>query len=574
MYLWPYKLHRREYRRLTAGTGYPILNPPGGEAQAVNNDFNINYFPTLYGVAPNGTIYEVGQGSVSDWESWLLESFQMVFSTAEIEDTDCEFSAIDLNVVGGFINVDYEWSNGETTEDITDLENGTYYVTITDYHDFEFELGPLEVDNSNLGEIELIDALDLLCNNDYTGYIEIEMDGGSGNFEYEWSNGADSPVLDNIEFGSYEVTVTDDNSGCEFEAEYYLEEPDPIEVNYELENANCDGSSNGAVDFIVDGGTYPFTFEFHDFETQDDYITLEPGYYDVTITDGNGCMDYVDFSILADDAPLALAESTGNFNCVTDTVYVHADSSSIGNNITYNWFDPTNVFVGSGYQVQVDSAGIYTLEVYDEDSECSSFANIVVMQDMNIPVAVANPMNDIDCTNTTSVITGNGSSADSLTTYTWSTLDVEILTDPNVIDVTVGTPGTYELLVSNIQSGCVSMATAVVEESGNPIIDLTGDLEFCGGSNTTLCVTEEVDESIEWFINGESVGNTNCLTVDQGDDITITLTNVTNGCSSNESVQTIELDQPVIDLSGDLEFCSSSASTLCVKLILPRLLNG
>ena len=42
----------------TVGVTYPILNPESADAFDVNNDFAINYFPTLYGVAPNGEIYE------------------------------------------------------------------------------------------------------------------------------------------------------------------------------------------------------------------------------------------------------------------------------------------------------------------------------------------------------------------------------------------------------------------------------------------------------------------------------------------------------------------------------------
>ncbi|MBT8228651.1 MAG: redoxin family protein, partial [Bacteroidia bacterium] len=349
----------------TAGVTYPILNPPSSEASAVNNDFNINYYPTLYGIAPNKKVYEVGQASSSEWENWLLESFQMVFSTAVVQDSDCFTSGIDLMVNGGYGAVDYDWSNGSDEQDQTDLENDEYYVTLSDSNGFEFEMGPIEVDNQNIAEVMLVDAQDLLCNNDFSGYLEVEMDGGSGNFVYDWSNGATTPVLDGIDGGDYELEVTDLDSGCQFDFDYFIDEPDELVVETEVENAECGGNGIGEVDFIVDGGTYPFTFTFEDFETTNDFITIEAGEYDVTVSDGNGCETFVQFTVEVDEAPLAMAQALGSFNCLTDTVWVNADSSSVGNFIEYNWFDPTNNFVGSGFQVQVDSAGIYTLEVYD-----------------------------------------------------------------------------------------------------------------------------------------------------------------------------------------------------------------
>ncbi|NNE25626.1 MAG: PKD domain-containing protein, partial [Saprospiraceae bacterium] len=551
----------------TAGVNYPILNPPSAEASAVNNDFAISYFPTLYGVSPNKKIYEIGQASSSVWEDWLLESFQLVFSEADVLDTDCETSDIDLTVVGGYGDVDIEWSTGDDSEDLMGVENGDYSVILTDDHGFEFEL-ELEVDNVNVADIELVDLLDLLCNEDNTGLLEVDMDGGSGNFLYEWNDGEfTGPMLDNLEAGDYDLTVTDLDSGCEFEESYYVDQPDDLDVEFEIENAPCSGNNmNGVVDFIVDGGTYPFNFDFGSFETNQAFVIVEPGDYDVEITDGNGCQDFVSLTVGQDLPPTAVANVNGLFNCSQDTVTVNAMNSTQGSDITYNWYDPSDVFVGSGFEIQVDSAGIYTLEVYNEETDCNSFASIAVTQDTLVPVAMAAAENLIDCDHSSTLISGNGSSQDTSSTYSyaWTTMDGLILSDTSAMDITVGSGGIYYLNVMNNNTGCVSVAMALVQEIDTPEIELNGDTDFCEGITSTICITPGTDEAPEWFMNGDLISTDQCIDVSGTNDYTVTLTNGITGCSSSELVAVTAYDLPDVELGGDLEFCESEGTTLCL----------
>jgi hypothetical protein len=51
------------------------------------------------------------------------------------------------------------------------------------------------------------------------GSIDLTVTGGTGNYSYEWSNGADTSILENLEAGLYTVIITDEN-GCSLERSF------------------------------------------------------------------------------------------------------------------------------------------------------------------------------------------------------------------------------------------------------------------------------------------------------------------------------------------------------------------
>ena len=97
--------------------------------------------------------------------------------------------SIDVTVIGGTGNYIYVWSNGASSEDISDLPAGTYSVTATDENGCSVSI---EV------EITETEAMDLSATwSDYTGYgvscfgasdgsIDVTVTGGTGNYSYAW----------------------------------------------------------------------------------------------------------------------------------------------------------------------------------------------------------------------------------------------------------------------------------------------------------------------------------------------------------------------------------------------------
>lgn len=79
-------------------------------------------------------------------------------------------------------------------------------------------------------------------------------------------------------------------------------------------------------------------------------------------------------------------------------------------------------------------------------------------------------------------------------TYSWSTLDGNILTDPNLAEITVNQPGTY-IVTGNTSNGCVVDAAEVVVEnasSSNPIGSLSAVATVaCSGNDGSIDLTVE-----------------------------------------------------------------------------------
>ncbi len=544
---------------------YPILNPPANLADELASDYNIAYWPTLYGVAPNGEVYEIGQAGFNEWESYLVGSFLLANTTYEIIEEGCVFN-VDITPGGGFGELEYEWSNGETTEDLYEVYGEEFYVTITDENNFETVIGPIDVPDGDAHDLELLEANDLLCYEDFSGTLEVEAFGGSGEFDYEWSDGQSGSTIFDLASGDYWVTVTDVNNGCTSETHFFVDQPQPLEVIFEVEDAGCNETGNVYID--ASGGSGTYVYEFDGFSTTFNEIELEPGDYEVTISDINDCEIVEAFAIDAIDPPVANSSASGDITCLIPTITLMSSGSATGSNIEYNWFDASGNPAGSGATITTSTGGLFTLEVFDANTGCTGVDEVTVLVDNEIPTASSSYSNTIDCANTTATLSGVGSSEGSDITYLWSTTDGSILSDPTGINVTVGAGGTYSLVITNTANGCSASSAVVVPSNGNiPTATIDGATMFCEGSSVNVCVTTEPGYVISWNVDGVPVTeSSNCLSVSTSSTVVATITDPITGCSSSQSVQTTLSPSPNSVVTGDTEICPGASSVLCVDV--------
>jgi gliding motility-associated-like protein len=117
---------------------------------------------------------------------------------------------INVTVIGGTSPYTYNWSNGSTTEDVTNLVSGNYIYTVTDDQnciigDTVTILQPTEI-------VSTYSVQPLSCIDQTDASIQLYVSGGLGNYTYLWSNGAVSDNIDSLSQGIYSVAVSDPNN--------------------------------------------------------------------------------------------------------------------------------------------------------------------------------------------------------------------------------------------------------------------------------------------------------------------------------------------------------------------------
>ncbi len=298
------QLNWTNYCQTTSNCQALSVNPVGGQAPYTyawtgpdNFTSTLPYIPTG---SPNG-FYDLlvtdANGTTTTALVGPIESTWGFHADANLTDDDCDnpgTGAIDITPNNGFPPYTFLWSNGATTEDLTNLDGGTYTLTITDDNGcttvstWEIELLNPDVDFSILETpancLGGLGAIDLSVND-------------AGNYSFAWSNGATTEDLDDLMPGYYTVILTDTNSGCTDTGEATIISGEFIPTYF----YNCDPNTGEAELFVDNGmGDQVYTFEWSTGAVTTGTLTssingLTEGAYSVTVTgQDSGCSAVID----------------------------------------------------------------------------------------------------------------------------------------------------------------------------------------------------------------------------------------------------------------------------------------
>ncbi len=194
-----------------------------------------------------------------------------------------------LTVSGGSTPYVYNWSNGDTIEDITGLTAGPYTIIITDF------CGNVVSDTIVISEpaalITNISSTDVSCYGYSNGFVDLIVYGGVLPYNYFWSNNDTTEYISELSVGIYMVTVTDYN-GCIAIDSSFISEPSVI-IATMSSTPDTNNMGVGTATISVIGGTLPYSYQWDDnnLQTTNTAYGLTAGTYNVVVTDTNGCIN-------------------------------------------------------------------------------------------------------------------------------------------------------------------------------------------------------------------------------------------------------------------------------------------
>lgn len=277
---------------------------------------------------------------------------------------------------GGFAPYTWTWSNGQTGVNATGLTSGTYIVTITDINlcskNAAVTIGNIAGPTATISSFNNIS-----CNGGNDGNATISVSGGTPPFTYLWSNGQITPTASNLGPGIYSVNAKD-AAGCIATTTITITQPTLLVANAIKTDPACFGNATGTVLASAIGGTLPYSFVWTTpgSPTTSSVTGLSAGTYNVTITDGKGCIKTKSVTLI--NPPAVTASSTVTPVSCNGTCNGTA-TATISNGtapFTYIWNSPVNQFNATATNL---CAGSYTVSVTDVNG-CTAKAVATITQ--------------------------------------------------------------------------------------------------------------------------------------------------------------------------------------------------
>lgn len=474
---------------------------------------------------------------------------------------------IDLTVAGSAGPFTYSWNGpgGFTaaTEDLSTLQGGTYSVLVTDVPS-----GCTATANINVGTatptLTLTNAVtnNSNCIAPFNGAIDLTVAGTAGPFTFAWTGPGGftsaSEDISALQSGAYSVTVTDNTSGCIANANINVGNslPTLVVTPAITNNTRCLAPFDGAIDITVSGGVGPYTFSWTGpggfTASTEDITLLEDGAYNVTVTDGaNGCTIASAINV-GDAAPvLVLTNSVNNnINCIAPfNGSIDLTVSGSAGPFTFSWTGPGG-FTASTEDINSLASGAYSVTVTDTNSGCVASTNINV-GDSFVTLGVTQTITN----NTQCVAPFNGaidvtiSGATGPLTFAW--------TGPNAFvaateDITALENGTYNLTVTDNNSGCFTTVALVVGDNRPALVlsNTTTTNTSCTAPFTgsvDLTVTGALGAlSFAWTGPNGFTAATEDINAVEGGSYTVMATDVISGCTSTAVIVVPSTASPLV----------------------------
>ena len=372
-------------------------------------------------------------------------------------------------VSGGTPPYKIQWSTGDTTATITNLNAAIYSVTATDNNGCRIVnsvniINPLPLAIS-------VSVTNVSCYGAGNGEIDVIAQGGTGAFSYTWSPSVStSSTVTNAAPGTYTVTVSDVNNCSAVDSGTVTQPLSGMSLSSIVTPLKCSGDNNGSIQLLPSGGVGGYIYKWSNGDSLQIISGLGAGIYNATVTDGNGCQ-------------ATIADTLDNHTPITSSIFGSSPLCAGSNNgsatlsisggtqpYTYLWSN-----FASAQNLTNISGGFYTVVVTDANG-CEHRDTVTITEPL--PVTISLSTSNIDCNgaNNGSIIAHAAGGVGGYG-YSWN---------PNVsVDssVTNAGPGTYIVNVYD-DNGCPAVDSFTITQPTALLLQGTVNNVNCSGGNT------------------------------------------------------------------------------------------
>jgi gliding motility-associated-like protein len=285
--------------------------------------------------------------------------------------------AVNLTVTGGAAPYSFIWSNGAVSEDISNLTEGYYKVTVTDANgcsktdSVRVELPPSLTYNKLTS---LYNGVNISCHGLSNGWIQIVPTSGKEPFVYTWQGPggfvSTSQNISDLRAGDYELLITDANQ-CTAAETITMTEPGRLSMIIDPSvsfsggfNINCAGDSTGYINIDAVNNIGAVDYLWSDGATGRTRSNLSSGFYEIIITDMNSC--YADTSIYLtqpDSMKLTFIVKESSCPDMPDgAIQLNVTGGVAGTGYKYKWSDNS-----TSQNVTDILRGLYKVTVTDDN---------------------------------------------------------------------------------------------------------------------------------------------------------------------------------------------------------------
>lgn len=411
--------------------------------------------------------------------------------------TDGTLNAVATPVNGTTIT-GYRWSNGATTQNVTGLNPGTYFVTVTASD------GCSNIDSALVASpgpivLDSVASISPGCPGFDNGRITVFASGGTAPYRYIWNNGTRTDTLTGsvygqLKAGTYLLTVVDANNCAPLDTSITVTDPPSIAITFsEVEGVSCfENTCNGsatATAIYSDGTNGDFTFSWQSGEVENNVmnstaVQLCAANQIVVVTDTNNCTSIDTVNI---PSPPAI-------NVQVNAQPVTCNGSGDGTiTLTPSGGVPPFTFAWQGGQTTATIsnllAGIYEAVLTDSNG-CTKTQTV----ELNEPAAL---QLSLDLNSTTPSVSCNGDDDGRITvTYNAGAAINPVSAAPfrwsnNAADSSSATalnlaPGTYSVTLTDVK-GCTDTLSYTILEP-QPIVAIISEPAEprCFGESTVI----------------------------------------------------------------------------------------